>query len=834
MDIIGSSVLSSVVSDVTKFIFGKKLDKIKLDMIDNKIKTELYKKYYNLMNSNTLNKLLSIPSIKDLIEEYILYNISDDIYTGDDYNFKKYNEKIIDKLYVQFEIEAKKENFNVSSKEEFTSFFNDFFVLANQFLYNELDNHEKIQVALFNKSVGNSERNIIFFMQQLQSDIEKLVKVEPVDKINEYHEVVNEYHKILKHRKIKERVYSLDKIEFSKFYVAPLLRQIVEFNEKKLQLNVRTQIGNNKKIHSYDGWKHIFDCNNFVYVIGGPGYGKSLFLTKLITDFEQLNFLNNEEYLIIYGNLKNFKYDDECSMSMLEYLQNCIAKESIMDKKDITKEIIEYYIDSGRCLLLFDALDEVEKNKRNDLHERIVSYLDNKNPNNKICITSRSRGFIPENNHVVYEILPLEQKQIEKYLDNLVKIGKFNENDKALFYKQAAPLIRNNFLNSFLILSLLTNIFKREHELPDTKLDLYKKCFKYIGFEREENKNNQKYNWSDLDELMTIDTFSILASMGIPNNADIDREDIVNVLGNYYVTKYGTLHDARIAVKEFLNYCSERTELFVCSSSDNKFNFFHRSFFEYFYALYIVSYKSNSIIEIIKQLEQFDVDSEIFELTFALIKRDDKKKYHDLVRYLFEKCYLEGKNISDDVNLFNILTLGMITIDEIEYRNKYLKFLIDYKEYILKNNNKILHIKIYEIMRQSDTYMDCINSAYINEAKLDLLNSVFLSVHEGKEEDDYKISDLNELANLISGYSMVNTHNCFYSFIYTMDRCDLSLFDRMTRENYLNLLDECNISSEDKIKKLELFKEYEDIDSSFKTKIIDALKETFTELGKKV
>lgn len=236
MDIIGSSVLSSVVSDVTKFIFGKKLDKIKLDMIDNKIKTELYKKYYNLMNSNTLNQLLSIPSIKDLIEEYILYNISDDIYTGDDYNFKKYNEKIIDKLYVQFEIEAKKENFNVSSKEEFTSFFNDFFVLANQFLYNELDNHEKIQVALFNKSVGNSERNIIFFMQQLQSDIEKLVKVEPVDKINEYHEVVNEYHKILKHRKIKERVYSLDKIEFSKFYVAPLLRQIVEFNEKNYNL----------------------------------------------------------------------------------------------------------------------------------------------------------------------------------------------------------------------------------------------------------------------------------------------------------------------------------------------------------------------------------------------------------------------------------------------------------------------------------------------------------------------------------------------------------------------------------------------------------------------
>ena len=258
---------------------------------------------------------------------------------------------------------------------------------------------------------------------------------------------------------------------------------------------------------------------------------------------------------------------------MLEYLQNCMIKESLMNKRKITTDLIEYYIDAGRCVLLFDALDEVEKNKRNDLHERIVSYFDNKNPNNKICITSRSRGFIPENNHVVYEILPLERGQIEKYLDNLIKIEKFDENDKSIFLDQATVLMDNCFLNSFLILSLLLHIFKAERNLPDTKLDLYEKCFKYIAYKREKDKK-QKYDWNDLFGLMNNSTFSLLANMGLPNNRDIDRQDIIDMMCKNYTTHYGTAQATALATEHFLNYCSERTELFILSKEEDKFRFF--------------------------------------------------------------------------------------------------------------------------------------------------------------------------------------------------------------------------------------------------------------------
>lgn len=76
------------------------------------------------------------------------------------------------------------------------------------------------------------------------------------------------------------------------------------------------------------------------------------------------------------------------------------------------------------------------KDKRDELHETLIPFLKNQNPNNKICITSRDRGFIPENDVEVIAIQPLNDKQIEKYVDNIISLGKFEKNDKDTFMKQ--------------------------------------------------------------------------------------------------------------------------------------------------------------------------------------------------------------------------------------------------------------------------------------------------------------------------------------------------------------------------------------------------------------
>ena len=54
---IGVSFLSSAIYDVLKFIFCKSIDEAQLYKIDKTIKAEIYKKYYDKIDSNMLNQL---------------------------------------------------------------------------------------------------------------------------------------------------------------------------------------------------------------------------------------------------------------------------------------------------------------------------------------------------------------------------------------------------------------------------------------------------------------------------------------------------------------------------------------------------------------------------------------------------------------------------------------------------------------------------------------------------------------------------------------------------------------------------------------------------------
>ena len=109
-----------------------------------------------------------------------------------------------------------------------------------------------------------------------------------------------------------------------------------------------------------------------------------------------MNILNCNEYLVICGDLKAFYVGDGNPMSVIQFLQNSMVNESLMDQTDFPLDMIKYYLKRGRCLVLLDALDEVEKSKREDLYKKIIGFFKDENPNNRICITSRNRGFIPQ------------------------------------------------------------------------------------------------------------------------------------------------------------------------------------------------------------------------------------------------------------------------------------------------------------------------------------------------------------------------------------------------------------------------------------------------------
>ncbi len=601
------SIVATIIYDIGKCCLGKiesSKNKFNKKSVEEYVSDHLYSKYNILVDSGTLAAYLNEPMTKDTINNYVIYTVtgkvegklaikglikknkSQSIEEADIINFLTQN------LLRRYQQDGA---FCIPGKELIIDFFNDIVELSGTYIFEQMTQEETAMVYFINKKMNIMGNGVFTKLDDIIAILNKSIKLEYVDLETDFLEKKKQYIKTLKQYHKMAHIYLLDKFEINEFYVPPFL----SFRDN-MNRNVEIRFANQSGVHAaarrnrigneeiFSDWMHIFERNNIIYVTGGAGYGKSLFMKKLICEYEKLNILDAIDYIVIYGELKNFYISDrEDPISVIDFLQNSMRKETLIDETVLSKELINYYLKRGRCLILLDALDEVDKAKRQKLHSLVINYFKNENPNNKICITSRARGFLPEKDIVVYEIEPLDSIQIKKYVDNIIKLGKFDESDREAFLQQTQILVEKRFLSSFLILSLLINIYKAERELPENKLELYQKCFEYISNRREKEKSQDKYDWSLISTLMKDNTFMELANLGLPNNSDISKEEIKSILTEIYKNKYVSENQTEQAIEQFLTFCSDRTELFVPSSGEDCFKFFHRSFFEYFYSQYI-------------------------------------------------------------------------------------------------------------------------------------------------------------------------------------------------------------------------------------------------------
>ena len=247
--------------------------------------------------------------------------------------------------------------------------------------------------------------------------------------------------------------------------------------------------------------------------------------------------------------------------------------------------------------------------------------------------------------------------------------------------EQPKGLVEKGFLSSFLVLSLLINIYKGERELPETKLELYQKCLEFIANKREKPKINNNFDWKLIAPFMKDNTFIKLSLLCFPNNKEIHEDEVFDTLTKEYKDIFGDTATLERAVHEFMKFCSERTELFVPANVENCYKFFHRSFFEYFYSKHIIT-RSKDSEEIFSRLEQFDIDYEVFELTLARLKQETHDKYISLIKYTFEICLLDLISKKPTFRIFNILVLFLQAIDEETFQVRFVDLVVDYSKVI--------------------------------------------------------------------------------------------------------------------------------------------------------
>ena len=307
-------------------------------------------------------------------------------------------------------------------------------------------------------------------------------------------------------------------------------------------------------------------------------------------------------------------------------------------------------------------------------------------------------------------------------------------------------MVDKGFLNSFLVLSLLINIYKAERELPENKLELYQKCFEYISNKREKEKSQEKYDWALISTLMKDNTFMELANLCLPNNSDVSKDIIKERLTQIYKTKYVSENQTELAIDQFLIFCSDRTELFVPASGEDCFKFFHRSFFEYFYSQYIFT-RMSSVEEIYDAWRTFDVDSEIFELTLAMFKQKNESKYQEIVEFLLKKLEKAFSNNIERINVMNMLVLCMQVIDDELYKKQFVNFIVDNVEFCNKNIQKIHNQGfIINVINSNNDYKDMVINRYGDIAIYESVIA-FLKVYPEAEQflkQNSKRSDFNQ------------------------------------------------------------------------------------------
>lgn len=826
---VGCGVVSSIVYDIGKICLGKfycSKNENSIEDIERLIKQELDEKYEILYMSGEFNDFLSTSFFKDTIENYIIYKITGNC-EGSIRKIKKNNTLIMEKDVIDYLISNLFDKYfdkviaTMPSKTFVRSFFEDLFKFAANYVVSLMKDEKKADLFFINNRIDFAQENILLRFNETVEIIKRTMACEVIPSKDTYDEYIKEYHSILKANHSRAHVYLLDTFDFSEFYVPPSLRKGSSRLDRiehirLMQIDYLLYSNSKEDVDSikekyFDDWKYIFEQTGIVYVTGGAGYGKSLFLKKLINDFEHINTFNSSEYLVIYGDLKSFFVDDEQPVSVLKFLQDSMIKETLLDEKNFPIDLIEYYIKMGRCLILLDALDEVEKQKREQLHKRLIAYFKKQNPNNRICITSRNRGFIPEKDVEVYNILPLDRMQIESYVDNIIKLGRFDSKDKKAFLEQSNALVEKGFLNSFLVLSLLINIYKAERELPENKMELYQKCFDYIAYRREKEKTKAKFDWDLISCMMKDNTFMELAKLCFPNNSDIGKNEIVDMLCKTYGGKYVSLAEAERAAEHFLAFCSDRTELFVPAAGEERFKFFHRSFFEYFYAQYIFL-RIRDVEEVYNSLQKFDVDSEVFELTIAMMKQKDEPRYQELIEYILEKMDDEAKTKSTKLPAFNILTLGMQVVDDNLYVCKFIEYLVKNKLHIVKNIEHIANqIIVYNVICSNDIYIKQVIKAYESVAKLSIIENFLEQFSEYEKiiiHKDFPLFSEEDKKSIIKHRFEARLGNSFFMRLYITKANYHNVLNGLSESKLEQLMLECKVAKKTREKYMKLYNKY--------------------------
>lgn len=437
---------------------------------------------------------------------------------------------------------------------------------------------------------------------------------------------------------------------------------------------------------------NLITLTNKIIITGTGGVGKSTLMHHLF-----LNTIKVTDYIPVLIELRSLNSKDEIS------IRNEIYKTLSNNGFELNDEYFEFSLKAGGYIFLFDGYDEVNKDINKKVSEEIQSFSDKYNKNNFIISSRPSSEFIGWNDFDEISTMPLSKEQAIE----LIKKLKFDETIKNKFLDELENGLydkHKSFAENPLLLTIMLLTYESSAKIPENTNDFYERAFLVLFSDHDALKDAYE---RDTCTKLSYDKFKRIFSYICFISYFENVYEFTDVSLNSYLEKAQKKYpDIIFNTEDFQEDLLQHVCMLIKDGLSYRFT--HRSFQEYFAALYTCQLtdekQKNLFYRVLNNhinheeyyIMLFDMQENRFMQNILLpclnqLKNvvGSKEFSSKVIAILCERFWIEIKNrkvnvlysiSNDDVYYHNILTLIRILFKD-EYTLCYQNEIVDVQHY---------------------------------------------------------------------------------------------------------------------------------------------------------
>lgn len=381
--------------------------------------------------------------------------------------------------------------------------------------------------------------------------------------------------------------------------------------------------------------KKLCDFSNYNIITGTGGLGKSMMMRNLL--LKSAYSFNNEGMIPVFVPLKDFTSEET---DLFEYIYDKFTDGGIYT--DISKDSFIETLKHNRFQFLLDGYDEIKSNCINYFDQSLDRFI-RKYPDNVYVLSSRPFELHGVLSHFIsYDLVPFTKKQSLELIRKL----EFRPDEPSIKEKFAKQLddtlydTHREFASNPLLLTIMLMTFEQYAEVPSKMHVFYREAYATLAQKHDASKGAYK---RALKTGMSADKFSdyfaeFCARTYKDEKYEMTHEEIVDYFNKLTIHKKTDTAD--FTADDFIYDLQHN--LCLLYQESGKYHFTHRSFQEYFCALYFSLQKDKDLARIGNSFETrrgFSSSDKTFSMLYDMIpEKVEEYIFLPYLKKLFDEC----------------------------------------------------------------------------------------------------------------------------------------------------------------------------------------------------